>query len=192
METMEKETDMPSLSLEHSSATIDRSESREIMMAVRTTGSCSSGQGYAQQIFNPISSEGWGCVPSLYFGLRQNYGRVMATSSKRTYASCASKDCCSQCPWPTAGRCRPTPPLETPEHSQTSLGSVSCEITAPLSCVLLCTRLCLCPPRVSVSPVPWQFCNQIALTLKVRFSGDSQSLCQIPRLGSLLWSLEFS
>ena len=47
------------------------------------------------------------------------------------------------------------------------------------------------PPK-NLCPVLWQFCNQIALTFKVRFSGDSQSLCQIPRLGSLLWGLEFS
>ena len=40
------------------------------------------------------------------------------------------------------------------------------------------------PPK-NLCPVLWQFCNQIALTFKVRFSGDSQSLCQIPRLGSL-------
>ena len=48
-----------------------------------------------------------------------------------------------------------------------------------------------CPPRVSVSPVLWTFCNQILLTFKARFPGDSQSLSQISRgLGSQLWSLE--
>ena len=30
------------------------------------------------------------------------------------------------------------------------------------------------------------------LAFKVRFPGDSQSLCQIPRFGSLLWALELS
>ena len=48
------------------------------------------------------------------------------------------------------------------------------------------------PPSVSVSPVLWKFGNQILLTFKVRSPGDSQSLCWISRLGSLLWGLEFS
>ena len=48
------------------------------------------------------------------------------------------------------------------------------------------------PPSVSVSPVLWRFGHQILLTFKVRFPGDSQSLCWISRLGSLLWGLEFS
>ena len=65
-------------------------------------------------------------------------------------------------------------------------------VTAPFSWVLVHTRFCLCPPRVSVSPVLWKFSNQIPLTFKVRFPGDSQSLCQIPRLRSLLGCLELS
>ena len=36
------------------------------------------------------------------------------------------------------------------------------------------------------------FCNQIPLTSKVKFPGTSQSLCQIPSLGNLLWVLEIS
>ena len=39
-------------------------------------------------------------------------------------------------------------------------------------------------------PVPWKSCHQTLLAFKVRFPGDSQSLCQIPRLGSLTWGLE--
>ena len=45
------------------------------------------------------------------------------------------------------------------------------------------------PPRVCFPP-PWKFCNQIPLTFKVKFPGGSQSLCQIPRLGNMLWALE--
>ena len=41
-------------------------------------------------------------------------------------------------------------------------------------------------------PVLWKSCNQIPLALKVRFPGDSQSLCWIPRLGSLMWGFETS
>ena len=71
-------------------------------------------------------------------------------------------------------------------------GSVSCEVIAPFSWVLVNTRFCLCPPRVSASTVLWKFCNQILLTFKVRFVWDTQSLCQIPSLGSLLCDLELS
>ena len=65
-----------------------------------------------------FSTDGWGCVPSLLFGLRPNYGGVIVTSFKRAYASmpCGSQDCCTQCPWMW------TPPLlETPGHSQATL-----------------------------------------------------------------------
>ena len=44
--------------------------------------------------------------------------------------------------------------------------------------------------KILISPVPWKFCNQIPLAFKVKFPGGSQSLCQIPRLGNLLWTLE--
>ena len=44
----------------------------------------------------------------------------------------------------------------------------------------------------SVSLVLCKFCNQILLTFKVTFPEDSQSLCWIPMLGSLLWGLELS
>ena len=70
-------------------------------------------------------------------------------------------------------------------------GSVSCGVTAPFSWVLVRTRFCLCPPRVC-SPVLWKFCNQIPLAFKVKFPGGSQSLCQIPRLGNLVWVPELS
>ena len=35
--------------------------------------------------------------------------------------------------------------------------------------------------------VLWMFCNQIPLSYKVRFPGDSQFLCWLPRLGSPMW-----
>ena len=39
-------------------------------------------------------------------------------------------------------------------------------------------------------PVLWKSCNQIPLAFKVWYPGDSQSLYQIPRLGSLTWGSE--
>ena len=53
-----------------------------------------------------------------------------------------------------------------------------------------CTQGLVCAFQESVSPVLWKFCNQILLAFKVKFLGGSQSLCQIPRLGNLLWALE--
>ena len=48
-----------------------------------------------------------------------------------------------------------------------------------------------CPPSLEslFSSVLWN-CDQIPLAFKVRFPGDSQCLCQIPRLGSLTWGSE--
>ena len=81
-------------------------------------------------------------------------------------ACCPSQDGCSQCAWPQGN------PLSTHTSagdSQTLIGksgSVSCGVTAPFSWVLVCTRFCSCPPRVSVSPVLWKFCNEMPLAFQ--------------------------
>ena len=69
--------------------------------------------------------------------------KIMATSFRRSQG----RHCCTQCLSPAAGLRRPTPPLETPGHSQASLGHtlVGSLLLSPASC---CTRFCLCPPRV--------------------------------------------
>ena len=69
-------------------------------------------------------------------------------------------------------------------------GSVPCEATAPLSWDAVHTRLYLCPPLVSVSPSPVEALQSNPTEFKVRFLGDSQFFCRIPRLGSLMWGLE--
>ena len=97
---------------------------------------------------------------------------------------------CYQCPWPLS---RPLSIHTSARDSQTltgKSGSVFYGVNAPFSWVLVCTRFCFCPSRTSFPPVLWKYCNQILLTFKVTFSGDSQPLCWIPRLGSLLWGLE--
>ena len=88
--------------------------------------------------------------------------------------------------------CRPTPPPQTPGHSQASLAQslVGTLLLSPGSW-LACTRFCLCPPRACFSSL-WKFCNQIPLASKVKFPGGSQSLCRICRLGNPLWVLELS
>ena len=80
-----------------------------------------------------------------------------------------------------AGHCRPVSAGDSWTLTG-KLGSVSYGVTAPFSCILMCKRFCLCPPRVCF-PVLWKFCNQISLAFKVKFPGGSQSLCWIPQVG---------
>ena len=68
-----------------------------------------------------FSIDGWGCVPSLLFDLKPNYGevmKIMATSFKRSHACTATLSA----PDPAAGHRQPMPLLETPGHSRESLG----------------------------------------------------------------------
>ena len=136
-----------------------------------------------------FSVDGQGCVPSLLFSLRPNCGRDNGNSNL------LQKDlfmpCCIQCPDPTAGHCRATPLPEAPGHSQASLAQ-SLVGTLLLSPGSWCTQSFVCAFQESVSPVLCKFCNQIPLASKVKYPGGSQSLCQIPRLGNLLWVLELS
>ena len=88
-----------------------------------------------------------------------------------------------------ASHCQPTPPLETPKHSQASLAQslVGSLLLSPGSWR---AQGFVCSLQESVYPVLWKFRNQIPLAFKVKFPGDSQSLCWIPRLGILLCALE--
>ena len=110
----------------------------------------------------------------------------MATSFRRFHDALRT-----QCPDPAAGHRWPPPPPETPGHSQASLAQslVGTLLLSPGSC---CTQGFICVLQESVSPVLWKFCNQILLASKVKFPWGSQSLCQIPRLGNILWALELS
>ena len=68
-----------------------------------------------------FSVDGWGCVPTLLFDLRPimvEVMKIMATSFKRSHACTATLSA----PDPAAGHCQPMPLLETPGHSQASLG----------------------------------------------------------------------
>ena len=134
----------------------------------------------------PFSADGQGCVPSLLFDLGPNYGgvmKIMAASFTRSQAQPAALSA----PTPAAGQRRPTPPPEMPGHSRASLGQSlwgHCAfILGPGAQGFVCASK-------TVSPALWKFCNQVPLTSNVKFPGCSQSLCQIPRLGNLLWVLE--
>ena len=70
--------------------------------------------------------------------------------------------------------------------------SVSYGVTAPSPWVLMCTVLCLCPPRMEslFPPVLLKSCNQSPLAFKIWFSGTSSSCRLTPRFGSLTWGSE--
>ena len=54
------------------------------------------------------------------------------------------------------------------------------------------TKFCALQDCSLFPPVLWKSYNQIPLAFKVRFPGDSLSLGQIPRLGSLTWGSKHS
>ena len=105
------------------------------------------------------------------------------------------KDLCQHCSIqasdPAAGHCKPTPPPETPGHSQASLAQ-SLVGSLLLSPGFWCIQHFVFALQESVSPGLWKFCNQITLASKVKFPGVSQSLCWIPRVRNLLCALELS
>ena len=99
-----------------------------------------------------FSVDGCGCVPSLLFILRPNYGRGNGCKchllQKDLY-----QDCCIQCPNPAAGHCQPVPPPEIPGHSQASLGQ-SLMVSLPLSPGSWCAQGFVCALQETVSPSP--------------------------------------
>ena len=84
---------------------------------MRQSGSCSDGRATLSKSLIQFSIDAWDYVPSLYFGMTVGVLAVMVTSFKRTYA----RTVVFSAPNPMSGHCRPTPPPETPEHSQASL-----------------------------------------------------------------------
>ena len=93
-----------------------------------------------------LSVDGWSYVPSLLFTWGQavvEVMKIMGTSFKRSHADTATLSVTN----PAAGHRQPTPLLETPGHSQASLGQ---SLVGSLLLYLgyWCTWFCLCPPRV--------------------------------------------
>ena len=92
--------------------------------------------------------------------------RLMATSSKRTSATCCmTQVCCSQSPCPCG---RPLLTHASTGNTQTLKGrsgsvSVGSLLLSPGS---WCTQGFVCPVHESVSLVLWKFCNQIPLAFK--------------------------
>ena len=92
------------------------------------------------------SVHGQGCVPSLLFDLRPNYG-----GGNEDNGDLLQKGPCT-CPEFSARPCsRPLPAHTSTGDAWTLTGtsrSVSCGVTAPFSWVLAHIRFCLYPPRM--------------------------------------------
>ena len=102
-----------------------------------------------------FSVDGWGCVPSLLFDLRQNYGgsnvdtgNLLQKSHAGTAVLCAPK--------PAVGHGQPMPPPETPGHSWASLSQCLVE-SLLLSPGSWCTQGFVCARQECVSPVLRKF-----------------------------------
>ena len=90
-----------------------------------------------------FSVDGWGCVPSLLFDLRPNYGEGDEDNGD-LLLKVPCMHCCTQCPQPCSG---PPPTHASTGDSWASL-AVSRGVTAPFSWVLVHPGFWLCPPRV--------------------------------------------
>ena len=90
-----------------------------------------------------------------------------------------------------AGHCQLTPLPKTPKYSQHVWLSLLWD-----HCFFLLApgvyKVLLASSKSLYFPSPRTFCYQIPLTFKVRFSGDSKSLCWVTSLGRLTWGSELS
>ena len=103
-------------------------------------------------------------------------------------------DDAAKCPLPYAKSLATHTSTGDPPTLAGSFASVVCGVMAPFFWVLVCTRFCLCPPRLEslFPPVMWESYSQILLAATSRFLGDSQSICWILSLESLTWDSELS
>ena len=131
-----------------------------------------------------FSVESQGCVPSLLFDLRPNYG-----GGDEDNGDLLQKVSCMHCYTqhlnPAAGHHRLMPPPRLLEASlcQSLVGSLLVSLGS------WCAQDFVCFLQESVS----QSCGSSVIKshwFKVKFLGVSQSLCQIPRCENLLWALE--
>ena len=111
------------------------------------------GEAMLHKYLIQFSVDWWGCVPSLLFDLRPNYGGGSEDNGD-PLQKVQCTHCCTQWPLP----CSRPPLTHTSAGDSWTLtgksGWVSCGVTAPFSWVLVCTRFCLCPPGVCFpSPV---------------------------------------
>ena len=108
------------------------------------TGSCSDEWGHAQQILIQFSVEALG-LSSLLFDLSQNYG-VGNKDNVDLFQNVPCIHCYTCVPNPAACQLTHISTRECWTLTGKS-GSVSCEVTAPFSWVLVHTSFCLFPLR---------------------------------------------
>ena len=129
-----------------------------------------------------FSVEGWGCVLSLLFDLRPNYG-----GGNEDNGDFLQKVPCVYCYTQRPQPCSRPPWTHASTGDSWTLtgksGSVSCGFTAPFSCVLVHTAFCLCPPRM-LPPS----CGSSVIKSHCPSKSDSLGvLC--PFAGSLGWEI---
>ena len=101
--------------------------------------------------------------------------KIMATSFKKPHACIATLSV----PSPAAGHHWPTPLLESPRHSQASLGQ-SLVRSLLLSPGSWWAQGFVCALQENVYPVRCKFCSQILLASKVKFPGVLSSFARSP------------
>ena len=86
--------------------------------------------------------------------------KIMATSFKRSHVHTAALSASN----PAAGHHPTTPPTRDSWTLKGKSGSVSCEVTAPFSWVLVHTKFCLCHPRVCFTVLCkfWQLYGRVS------------------------------
>ena len=104
--------------------------------------------GWGQQIFNPVLYWWAGSVSSLLFVLTMVGVGNGGNGNGDLFQKNLCLHYCIQCSWP---HIRPLLTHASVWDSWTltgKSGSVFCGDTVPFSCILVCTRFCLCPPRI--------------------------------------------
>ena len=96
-----------------------------------------------------FSFEGRGCIPSLLFHLKPNYGGDNEHNVLLWNVPCTH--CYTLCPQPSSRPLLTHTSTRDPWTLMGKFGSVSCGVTPPFPWVLVHTSFCLCPPRVCFS-----------------------------------------
>ena len=154
-------------------------------------GSCSGDKAVFSKTLIQLSANEWVVLsPCLLFGLRQHSSGIYGLHSR-------VKDLCQRAP---LGPLLLVPPSPQQASANPHLHRRLSNNTSRWVCFSLpwghCSfSLALDAQKNLFVPFPkmetlfpsllWKSCNQISLAFKVKFPGDSQSICWIPRLGSL-------
>ena len=127
-----------------------------------------------------FSVDGEGCVPSLLFDRRPNFGGGNEDNGD-LLQKVPCRHCCTQCPRPCS-----RPPVdhtstEIPGHSEASLGQ------SPVGSLLLspdswCTQGFLCPPRVCFPSPAHSPCGSVVGLMVTSFKiAYATPRCAVPR-----------